>query len=69
MRARSLASLLLLDHMLNSSSPVSEELGVDALEGGISLSLGLGDSISVSFSVLVVVRVVLALCHFSCCCF
>ena len=61
----SLASLLLLDSGLDSSSSVSEVLGVDTLEGGIALSLGLGDSISVSFSVLVVVGVVLALCHFS----
>ena len=61
--------LSLLDHGLNSSSPVSEELGVDASEGGVSLSPGLGDSISVSFSVLVMVGVVLALCHFSYCCF
>ena len=53
--------------MLNGSSPVSEELGVDTLERGVSLSLGLSDSISVSFSVLVVVRMVLALCHFSYC--
>ena len=49
--------------MLDSSSPVSEELGVNTLESGIALSLGLSDSVSVSFSVLVVVGVVLALCH------
>ncbi len=63
----SLARSSLLDHSLNSSSSVSEELGIDTLERGVSLSSGLGDSISVSFSVLVVVGVVLALCHFSYC--
>ena len=67
--ARSLSNLSLLDHVLNSSSPVSEELGVDSLEGGVSLPGLLGDSISVSFSVLVMVGVVLALCHFSYYCF
>lgn len=61
----SLASLFLLDGGLDSSSSVSEVLGINALKGSIALSLGLGDSISVSFSVLVVVGVVLALCHFS----
>ena len=61
--------LSLLDHGLNSSSPVSEELGINSGEGGISLSPRLCDSISVSFSVLVMVGVVLALCHFSYCCF
>ena len=51
--------------MLNSSSSVAEILGINTLERGVPLSLGLRDSISVSFSVLIVVRVVLALCHFS----
>ena len=62
--ATSLATLSLLDHSLNSSSPVSEELGINTLESGIALSLRLSDSVSMSFSVLVVVGVVLALCHF-----
>ena len=61
----SLASLFLLNGGLDSSSSVSEVLGINALKGSVALSLGLSDSISVSFSVLVVVGVVLALCHFS----
>ena len=59
----SLASSSLLDHVLDGSTSVSEELRINTLEGSVSLSLGLLDSISVSLSVLVVVGMVLTLCH------
>ena len=49
--------------MLDGSTSVSEELGVDSLERSVSLSLGLLDTVSVSLSVLIVVCMVLTLCH------
>lgn len=44
---------------LDSASGVAEELGVDALQGDVSLSLGLLDAVSVRLPGLVVRRVVL----------
>jgi len=56
-------SLSLLDHVLDGSASVSEELGINGLERSVSLSLRLCDSISVGLPVLIVVCMVLTLCH------
>ena len=53
----------LLNHMFNGSTSVSKELGINSLEGSVSLSLGSLDTISVCLSVLIMVGMVLALCH------
>ena len=48
---------------LLGASLVAEELWVDTLETGVSLSLGLVDAVSVGLLVLVVRSVILRLCH------
>ena len=50
---------LLGEHHLEGSSSVSKELGINSLEGGVSLSGLLLDSSSVCFLVLVVSGMVL----------
>ena len=51
------------EHSLDRSLSVSKELGINALQGGVSLSLGLVNSVAVGLLVLVVGSVVLGLSH------
>lgn len=59
-----LDSLSLINHALDCSTSVSQELSIDSLERSVSLSGLLADAVSVCLPVLVVIGMILALCHF-----